>query len=164
MGSHRSASGRPAPADLHPSWPAGGDVAVPTQRKWRTFGVAQNAAPVRSRPIPRLTVHSRPSVRDLPRPLVTASTDRAPAYAGVLDELLPAACHVTDRYGNNRVKADHGWLKARLRPVGGLKHLDTAAVIAAGRALLQDLGRGHYELEPPVAPELRLTIAFAEFA
>jgi transposase-like protein len=47
-------------------------------------------------------------------------TDLAPVYLAVLDELLPAAWHSTDRYGNNRVEADHGRLKARLRPMRGL--------------------------------------------
>jgi transposase, IS6 family len=39
----------------------------------------------------------------------------------VLAELLPAAWHRTDRYANNRVECDHARLKARLRPMGGLK-------------------------------------------
>jgi IS6 family transposase len=39
------------------------------------------------------------------------TTDRAAAYLKVLDELLPAARHVTDRYANNPVEADHGRLK-----------------------------------------------------
>jgi len=33
-------------------------------------------------------------------------TDRAPTYPLVLEELLPAAWHRTDRYANNRVEAD----------------------------------------------------------
>jgi transposase-like protein len=41
-------------------------------------------------------------------------TDQAPTYPAVLDELLPAAWHRTDRYANNRVECDHGRLKARL--------------------------------------------------
>jgi IS6 family transposase len=48
-------------------------------------------------------------------------TDRAATYPMVLEELLPAAWHRTDRYANNRVEADHGRLKARLRPMRGLK-------------------------------------------
>jgi IS6 family transposase len=48
--------------------------------------------------------------------------------------------------GNNRVEADHGWLKARLRPMRGLKRLRLATVIAAGHAFIQNLRRGHYEL------------------
>jgi IS6 family transposase len=33
----------------------------------------------------------------------------------VLDELLPAACHVVERHANNPIVADHGRLKSRLR-------------------------------------------------
>ena len=45
------------------------------------------------------------------------TTDQAPVYPTVLEDLLPAAWHRTDRYANNRVEADHGRLKARLRPM-----------------------------------------------
>jgi transposase, IS6 family len=48
-------------------------------------------------------------------------TDRAASYPMVLEELLPAAWHRTDRYANNRVVADHGRVKSRLRPMRGLK-------------------------------------------
>jgi len=48
------------------------------------------------------------------------STDRAPTYPRVLDELVPSACHVTKRYANNAIEADHSRLKSRLRPMGGL--------------------------------------------
>jgi transposase, IS6 family len=72
--------------------------------------------------------------------------------------------HLTERYGNNRVEADHGRLKARLRPMRGLKRLHTAAVVAAGHAFMQNVRRGHYELGTDVAPELRLNAAFAELA
>jgi IS6 family transposase len=39
----------------------------------------------------------------------------------VLEDLLPAAWHRTEQHANNRVEADHGRLKARLRPMRGLK-------------------------------------------
>ena len=39
-------------------------------------------------------------------------TDRATAYPRVLDELVPAACHVTEHYANNRTEADYGRLKS----------------------------------------------------
>ena len=48
------------------------------------------------------------------------TTDKACAYPRVLDELVPAACHLTEQYGNNLIEADHGRLKARLRPMRGL--------------------------------------------
>jgi len=44
---------------------------------------------------------------------VEVTTDRAPAYPRVLDELIPTAVHDTEQYANNRVEADHGRLKAR---------------------------------------------------
>jgi transposase, IS6 family len=47
----------------------------------------------------------------------------------VLDELVPAACHITEQYGNNLVEADHERLKARLRPMCGLKQLHSARAI-----------------------------------
>ena len=47
------------------------------------------------------------------------TTDQAPIYPAVLGELLPAAWHRTDQYANNRVEADHGRLKARLRRCAG---------------------------------------------
>jgi transposase-like protein len=39
---------------------------------------------------------------------VEVTTDQAPVYPAVLEELLPAAWHRTDRYANNRVECDHG--------------------------------------------------------
>jgi DDE domain len=59
-------------------------------------------------------------------------TDQAPTYPVVLEALLPAARHRTDRYANNRVECDHGRLKARLRPMRGLKQDRSARVIIAG--------------------------------
>jgi transposase-like protein len=49
------------------------------------------------------------------------TTDRAPVYPRLIDELTPAARHVLEQYANNRIEADHGRLKARLRPMRGLK-------------------------------------------
>ncbi len=70
---------------------------------------------------------------------VEVTTDRAPVYPRVIDELVPTADHVTEQYANNRVEADHGRLKARLRPMRGLKRLASARTIAAGHALVQNL-------------------------
>jgi transposase-like protein len=82
----------------------------------------------------------------------------------VLEDLLLAAWHRTDRYGNNRLEADHGRLKARLRPMRGLKQDRSIRVIVAGHAFMQNLRRGHYELavDEPVAR--RLAAAFDELA
>ena len=95
---------------------------------------------------------------------VGVPTDKAGPYLRVLDELVPAALHVTEQYGNNRIEADHGRLKARLRPMRGLKRLRSAARIAAGHAFVQNVRRGHYELATDLSPALRLTKAFTELA
>jgi transposase-like protein len=92
------------------------------------------------------------------------TTDQAPAYPVVLEELLPAAWHRTDRYANNRVEADHGRLKARLRPMRGLKQDRSARVIVAGHALVQNLRRGHYELAVDEQASRRVAVAFDELA
>jgi transposase-like protein len=76
-------------------------------------------------------------------------------------EVLPAAFHDTDQYANNRVECDHGRLKARLRPMRGLKTERTAQVIVAGHALVQNICRGHYELGAESDPRLRMA-AFGE--
>ena len=90
------------------------------------------------------------------------TTDRAPAYPRALDELAPAACHITEQYANNPVEADHGRLKARLRPMRGLKRLRSARVISTGHAFVQNLRRGHYELGIDIDPQHRLPAIFTE--
>jgi hypothetical protein len=61
------------------------------------------------------------------------TTDWAPAYPRVIEELIPAARHVTEQYANNRVEADHGLLKARLRLMRGLKRLPCRYPAAVSR-------------------------------
>jgi transposase-like protein len=68
-------------------------------------------------------------------------TDRAPAYPRVLDELLPAACHVTEQYQNNPIEVDHGRLKSRLRP-----RAQTAVLCSS------DLRRARLRSKPPPRP------------
>jgi transposase-like protein len=92
------------------------------------------------------------------------TTDQAPAYPIVLDEVLPAAWHRTEPYGNNRVEADHGRLKARLRPMRALKQDRGARVVVAGHALVQNVRRGHYELAVEVPASRRVAVAFDELA
>jgi IS6 family transposase len=79
-------------------------------------------------------------------PPIEVTTGRAAAYPAVLDDLLPATGHRTDQYANNRIECDHGRLKARLRPMGGLKQDRSATVVLSGHALAQNLRRRHYEL------------------
>jgi transposase-like protein len=91
-------------------------------------------------------------------------TDRAAAYPVVLEELLPAAWHHTDRYANNHIEADHGRLKARLGPMRGLKQDRSARVVIAGHALVQNVRRGHYELAVEEPVNRRVAVAFDELA
>jgi transposase-like protein len=69
-------------------------------------------------------------------------TDLAPTYPVVLEERLPTVWHRTDRYANNRIEADHGRLKARLRPMGGLRQEHSARVVIAGHAFVQNVTAG----------------------
>jgi transposase-like protein len=87
------------------------------------------------------------------------TTDRYRVYPRVLGELLPAAFHRTEA-----LETDHGRLKARLRPMRGLKRDRTARVIVAGHAFVQNLRRGFYELGTDVRPTARLADAFVELA
>ena len=92
------------------------------------------------------------------------TTDRAHTLVRVIADFLPAALHDTNQYANNRVEADHGRLKARLRPMRGLKRDRTASVIIEGHAFIQNLRRGHYELGVDARPGLTLAAAFDELA
>ncbi len=103
------------------------------------------------------------ALRHTPRPS-EVTTDRAPTYPRVLDELLPAAHHVTEQYANNPIEADHGRLKSRLRPMRGLKRLRSARMISIGHAFVQNLRRGHYELGVDTDPRHLLAAAFTELA
>jgi transposase-like protein len=82
----------------------------------------------------------------------------------VLEELVPAAWHRTDRYANNRIEADHGRLKARLRPMRGLKQDRSVRVIIAGHAFIQNVRRGHYELAVEEPANRRVAVAVDELA
>jgi transposase, IS6 family len=92
-------------------------------------------------------------------------TDRAPALLAAIEELMPAAFHNTEQYANNRVECDHGRLKARLRPMRGLKRDHSARVIVRGHALMQNIRRpGHYELGVDARAHWRIEYAFTELA
>jgi IS6 family transposase len=90
------------------------------------------------------------------------TTDQAPVYPAVLEDLLPAAWHRTDRYTNNRVECDHERLKARLGPMRGLKQDRSARVVITGHAFVQNLRRGHYELAVDEPTNRRVAVAFDE--
>ena len=97
------------------------------------------------------------------RPLRSPLTEPT-RWSVSLPTLLPDALHDTTQYANNRVEADHGRLKARLRPMRGLKQDRTASVVIRGHAFIQNLRRGHYELGIDARPGLTLAAAFDELA
>jgi IS6 family transposase len=82
----------------------------------------------------------------------------------VLDELVPSALHTLEQYANNPVETDHGRLKARLRPMRGLKRHRSARTLAAGHAFVQNLRRGHYDIATEVPSRHRLRVAFSDLA
>ncbi len=82
----------------------------------------------------------------------------------LVDEMAPAARHITERYANNSIEADHGRFKARLRPMRGLKRLPSARTIAAGHAFVQNLRRGHYAITADLPVRDRVRVGFDELA
>ena len=98
--------------------------------------------------------------RERPREV---TTDLAAPLLRVVDELLPDVLHDTTQYANNRIEWDHGRLKARLRPMRGLRTDRTASTVIRGHAFIQNLRRGHYELGVDARHEgLRVAAAFDE--
>ena len=93
---------------------------------------------------------------------VEVVTDRAPALRAAIEGLTPVAFHNTEQYANNRIECDHGRLKARLRPMCGLKRDHTARVIMRGHSLIQNIRRGHYELGVDARFHRRIETAFTE--
>jgi IS6 family transposase len=63
--------------------------------------------------------------------------------------------------GLDRVEADHGRLKSRLRPMRGLRQDRSARVIVAGHAFVQNVRRGHYELAIDEPAGRRVAVSFA---
>ena len=103
-----------------------------------------------------LATHGRPA---------EVTTDLAAPLLRVVDELFPDAVHDTAQYSNNRIENDHGRLKARLRPMRGLRTDRTASIVIRGHAFIQNLRRGHYELGVEARHQrLRLAAAFDELA
>jgi IS6 family transposase len=92
------------------------------------------------------------------------TTDRAPVYPRVPDELVPSSLHTVEQYANNPIEADHGRLKARLRPMRGLQRHRSARILAAGHAFVQNLHRGHYDIATDIPIQYRLRIAFDDLA
>jgi transposase-like protein len=94
---------------------------------------------------------------------VEVTTDRAPMYPRVIEESVSAARHVFE-YSNNSVEADHGRLKARLRPMRGVNTMRSLRTVAAGHAFVQNLRRGHYEITADLPVQDRVRVAFTDLA
>jgi hypothetical protein len=62
------------------------------------------------------------------------------------------------------MEADHGRLKARLRPMRGRKRLSSARTVAAGHAFVQNPRRGHYEIASDLPPRDCVALAFTALA
>ncbi len=95
---------------------------------------------------------------------VEVTPDKAAVYPHVLDELAPSAGHCTQAYANNRMEADHGQLKRRLRSMRGLKTDQSARITIAEHAFIQNIRRDHYELGVDEPETLRVMAAFDELA
>ena len=95
---------------------------------------------------------------------VEVTTDRAPVYPRILDELVPGPLHTTEQYANNTIEADHGRLKARLRPMRGLRTFRSARILTTGHAFIQNLRRGHYDIATNAPVHHRVRVAFDELA
>src|SRR3954453_15210687 len=66
---------------------------------------------------------------------IKITTDRAPVYPRVIEDAVPGARHVLERYQKNRVQTEPGRLKARLRPMRGVKTIRSQRVLASGTRL-----------------------------
>jgi transposase, IS6 family len=95
---------------------------------------------------------------------IEVMTDRAPVYPRLLEEVVPRARHVSEQYANNRIEADHGRFKSRLRPMRGMKTISSMRVVAAGHAFVQNLRRGHYAITTDLDLPDRVRVAFDELA
>jgi IS6 family transposase len=62
------------------------------------------------------------------------------------------------------VEADHGRLKARLRPMRALKTISSPRTVVAGHAFVQNLRRGHYDITVDVPVHDRVLVAFTGLA
>jgi transposase-like protein len=93
------------------------------------------------------------------------TTDLAAPLLRPVDDLLTEVLHDTTQNANNRIECDHGRLKARLRPMRGLRTDRTATVVIRGHAFIQNLRRGHYQLGVEARHgRLRVATAFDELA
>jgi len=72
---------------------------------------------------------------------VEGTTDHAPVYPRVIDEFAPKARHVLEQYANNVVEADHSRLKARLRPMRGVRTISSLRTLIRARVRAEPASR-----------------------
>ena len=92
------------------------------------------------------------------------STDRAPAYPRIAEDLLPGALHSIVKVREHRVEADAGRLNAQLRLIRGSKTVRSLQIVATGHAFIQKLRRGHYEFATEATARDRVAVALTELA
>ena len=99
---------------------------TPTMRVWRSSGtyslLGDMCGPVTTRRgcavnLTRRALQSRPAA-------VVVTTDWAPVYPRVIDELVPAASHVCEQYANNSMGSDTTGARAASRTIGVRTVLD----------------------------------------
>ena len=90
------------------------------------------------------------------------TTDQAPVYPRVIEELIPAARHVTEQYANNRIEADHGLSEGSAAADARSETAARGTGDQRGHAFVQNLRHGHYELGVDIDPRHRLTAIFTE--
>jgi IS6 family transposase len=95
---------------------------------------------------------------------VEVTTGRALFTHGSPASCFPSVLHIVEQYANNPIEADHGQLKAWLRPMRGLKRHRSARILAAGHAVVQNLRRGHYDIATEVPSRDRVRVAFDDLA
>ena len=91
-------------------------------------------------------------------------TSSGRVYPRGIDELARGARHVVERHASNTIEADHGRLKARPRPMRGLKWTRSAPTIAAGYTFVRNLRRGHYAFTADLPVRDRIRAACTELA
>jgi transposase-like protein len=88
----------------------------------------------------------------------------APVYPRVIDEVAQAARHVLEQYANNRVEADHGRIKARLRPMRGLKTPAHCALSRLATHSCRTCSAATTRSPPDVPAHDRVRVAFTDLA
>jgi transposase, IS6 family len=92
------------------------------------------------------------------------TTDRAPALARAIADLLPTGLHDATRYADNRVETDRGRLKARLRSMRSFNVTGPPASSCGATRSSRTCGDGTTKLGVDPLPGQTLAAAFDELA